>query len=164
MIFLTVGTLFPFDRLVQIVDSAVGRSLIEDEVFAQIGRNSFKPKNMEYIDLLDKDCFDEKVNEAVYLIGHAGVGTITMALDYGKPLLVMPRLKRFKEHVNDHQVATARKFEQLGHILAVYEVEELPDKIRQLRAFVPRPRKNQAKAVGARITGFLDEVNSRKKQ
>jgi UDP-N-acetylglucosamine transferase subunit ALG13 len=164
MIFLTVGTLFPFDRLVQIVDSAVGRSLIEDEVFAQIGHNTFKPKNIKYIEVLDKDSFDEKVNKAAYLISHAGMGTITMALDYGKPLLVMPRLKRFKEHVNDHQIATARKFEQLGHILAVYEAEELPHKIKQLRTFVPRPRKNQAETVGARIAGFLDEVNCRKKQ
>jgi len=164
MIFLTVGTLFPFDRLVQIVDSAVGRCLIEDEVFAQIGHNTFKPKNIKYIEVLDKDSFDEKVNKAAYLISHAGVGTITMALDCGKPLLVMPRLKRFKENVNDHQVATARKFEQLGHILAVYEAQQLPRKIEQLRTFIPRPRKNQAETVGARIAGFLDQIRCRKKQ
>ncbi len=164
MIFLTVGTLFPFSRLVQIVDSAVGRSLIEDEVFAQIGRNSFKPKNIKYIEVLDEEGFNEKVNEAACLISHAGMGTITIALDYGKPLLVMPRLKRFKENVNDHQVATARKFEQLGHILAVYEAEELPRKVKQLRTFVPRPRENHAKIVGARIAGFLDELSCRKKQ
>lgn len=162
MIFLTVGTLFPFDRLVQVVDSAVGKELIKDEVFAQIGCNSFKPKNMGYAELLDKNTFDKKVNKATHLISHAGIGIITMALDYNKPILVMPRMKCFKEHVNDHQVAAARKFEKLGHILVAYETKDLPEKIEKLKSFVPKPRENQAKAVAERISKFLGHLQRAK--
>ena len=112
MIFLTVGTLFSFDRLVRAVDSAVGKSLIKDEVFAQIGHGGFEPRNMEYVETLDKEAFDEKVRCAACVISHAGMGSIIAALNRKKPLLVMPRMKRFGEHVNDHQVDIARKFEK----------------------------------------------------
>jgi UDP-N-acetylglucosamine transferase subunit ALG13 len=156
MIFLTVGTLFPFDRLVKAVDDAIEGGVIKQPVFGQIGETSLKPKYMEYTQMLTKNLFDEKVSTAGYIISHAGIGSIVMALEHGKPLLVMPRMKRFKEHVNDHQVATARKFEELGHILAAYSEEELPGKLHQLKTFVPKPRENQANAVAERIAKFLE--------
>jgi len=155
MIFLTVGTLFPFDRLVITIDNAILEGFITQEVFAQIGKTRLKPKNMQYVDVLDKGRFDQKAADADYLISHAGIGSITMALECNKPLLVMPRMKRFKEHINDHQVATARKFEQLGHLLAVYCEKELPDKLQQLWSFIPKPRENQADAVTDIIAKFL---------
>jgi len=86
------------------------------------------------------------------------MGTITMALENHKPLLVMPRLKKYGEVVNDHQVTIARKFEELGHILVAHTEEELPDKLRELKTFVPKPRTNQAKAVADRIAKFLNEL------
>jgi len=164
MIFLTVGTYpLPFDRIVTAVDTAVMEGLIEEEIFAQIGFCRYRPRNMEYVEMLQKRTFDSYFQKASYIIGHAGMGTISAALDYRKPLLAMPRLKKHGEIVNDHQVAIARKFEELGHILVAYREEELPKKLKKLTSFVPRPRKNQAKAVADRIAKFLDEVSGSKK-
>ena len=161
MIFLTVGTLFPFDRLVKAVDEAVGVGFIQEEVFAQIGKTNFEPKHIRYTEVLDKEDVDDKVRQASCLISHAGIGSITMALNHNKPLLVMPRLKRLGEHVNDHQVATARKFEELGHVLVAYETEELPVKIEQFKTFVPRKREAQLQAVSDRIARFLNELSKK---
>ena len=158
MIFLTVGTLFPFDRLVKAVDITIAKNNGYEKVFAQVGKTNYEPKNIEYTAILENRNFDKKISDADYLISHAGIGTITMALELNKPLLVMPRRKKFKEHVNDHQVATARKFEELGHILVAYTEEELPDKLRELKTFVPKLRTNQAKAVADRIAKFLNEL------
>jgi len=158
MIFLTVGTLFPFDRLVKAVDITIAKNNGYEKVFAQIGKTNYEPKNIEYTAILENRNFDKKILDADYLISHAGIGTITMALDYGKPLLVMPRRKKFKEHVNDHQVATARKFEELGHILVAYDVEDLPDGIRKLKKFTPRKRKANPQAVADRIRCFLNSL------
>jgi len=158
MIFLTVGTQFPFDRLVKSVDQAFDGKLINEEIFAQIGETSYKPLNFESVVSLEKNVFDKRLREASSVISHAGMGTITMALKNHKPLLVMPRLKRYREHVNDHQVDTARKFEELGHILAVYEVGELSAKIEQLKDFVPRKREAQPQAVAERIARFLNDL------
>jgi len=158
MIFLTVGTQFPFDRLVKSVDQAFDGRLINEEIFAQIGETSYKPLNFESVVSLEKNLFDKRLREASSVISHAGMGTITMALKNHKPLLVMPRLKRYREHVNDHQVATARKFEELGHILAVYDAKDLPNGIRKLKNFVPRERKANPEAVADRIHRFLNSL------
>lgn len=158
MIFLTVGTQFPFDRLVKTVDQAFDGRLVNEEIFAQIGETSYKPLNFESVVSLEKNVFDKRLREASSVISHAGMGTITMALKNHKPLLVMPRLKRYREHVNDHQVATARKFEELGHILAVYDAKDLPNGIRKLKNFVPRERKANPEAVADRIHRFLNSL------
>ena len=159
MIFLTVGTQFPFDRFVRAVDNIFDQGLIDEEIFAQIGETSYKPRNFESVASLEKRDFDERFKKASSVISHAGIGTITVALKNNKPLLVMPRMKRYKEHVNDHQVATAKKFQELGHVLAAYVVDDLPEKIRQLSTFTPKKRVSQAQLVAGRITEFLNEVN-----
>jgi beta-1,4-N-acetylglucosaminyltransferase len=158
MIFLTVGTQFPFDRFVRAVDNIFDQGLIDEEIFAQIGETSYKPRNFESVVSLEKKVFDERFKRASSVISHAGVGTITVALKNHKPLLVMPRMKRYKEHVNDHQVATAKKFEELGHILAVYDVKDLPNGIRKLKNFIPRKRKANPDAIADRIRRFLSSL------
>lgn len=163
MIFLTVGTQFPFDRLVRAVDNIFDEGSLDEEIFAQIGKSSYRPRNFESVAFMEKKVFDKYMKEASGIISHAGVGTIMMALDNEKPLLVMPRLKKYGEVVNDHQIDIARKFEELGHILVAYEAKELPGKMEQLRTFVPRKREARPQAVAERITSFLNNLaaNSR---
>lgn len=159
MIFLTVGTQFPFDRLVKAVDQAFGNGHLEGEVYAQIGESAYRPHNFPAVPRMEKHLFDERMRDASAIISHAGMGTISMALDKGKPLLVMPRLKKYGEAVNDHQVAIARKFEELGHMLVAYNAEELPAKIRQLETFELTKRTATPEAVAERIAGFLRELS-----
>lgn len=158
MIFLTVGTQFPFDRLVKTVDDVFDQGLIDEEIFAQIGKTSYKARNFGSVASLEKKVFDKYLKESSSIISHAGIGTITMALDNHKPMLVMPRLKKYGEVVNDHQLAIAKKFEELGHVLVAYTEDKIPEKIKQLKSFVPRPRKVQTKAVIDRINKFLNEL------
>lgn len=98
------------------------------------------------------------MKNASAVISHAGMGTITMALQYGKPLLVLPRLKRFGEVVNDHQVAIAQRFEERGHLLAAYSEEQLETMLPRLLTFVPRPRVVDPSAVSAVIAAFLKDM------
>lgn len=158
MIFLTVGTQFSFDRLVKSVDDAVSQNGFKEEIFAQIGESLYQPLNFEAVPSLEKQLFDKRICEASSIISHGGMGTIMMALDNRKPLLVMPRLRKYGEVVNDHQVAIARSFEQLGHILVAYDAKDLPQKMEKLRTFIPRKRKAQPQVVANRISQFLEEL------
>jgi beta-1,4-N-acetylglucosaminyltransferase len=158
VIFLTVGSMFPFDRLVQSVDEMVGKSELSDEVFAQIGEGRFEPRYMKFCRFLDNIEFEEKVGTADYLLGHAGIGTITLALSRQIPALVVPRLSRFGEHVNDHQFATARKFEELGHVLVAYDVRDIPSKLNELRSFKASKREVKTHDLVARINRFLRDL------
>jgi UDP-N-acetylglucosamine transferase subunit ALG13 len=156
MIFLTIGTLFEFDRLVQAVDRGISSGMIDEDVFAQIGPGRYLPKAMRYVHTLDKEEYDATVHQCSALISHAGMGSISIGLKFNKPLLVMPRLHKYREHVNDHQLHTARKFEQLGHILAAYESDELLEKIKLLKTFIPKPRISNQQGVIDRISRFLE--------
>jgi len=158
MIFLTVGTQFAFDRLVKAVDKAVAEGVVDEDVYAQIGKSAYKPRHFEYTDALGKELFDDYVQRASNIISHAGMGTIIMALDNNKPLLVMPRLKRYGEVVNNHQVSIAKRFEQHGYLLAAYNVDQLSEKMRALKVFKPCKRQPQTEKVVERISGFLADV------
>jgi len=159
MIFVTVGTQFPFDRLIRAMDDAVAGGCVRDEVFAQVGRGGYRPRHMKWAEELDKDTYSRYVKEASAVVGHAGTGTIVVALEAGKPLLVMPRLSRLGEIVNDHQVRTARKFGEMGHILIAENELEIPGKLRELAVFVPRPRITAVEPVVARIGVFLASLD-----
>jgi UDP-N-acetylglucosamine transferase subunit ALG13 len=158
MIFLTVGTQFPFDRLVKAVDEGVERGFIKDEIYAQIGKSHYEPRNFDYVEFLQKDQFDNYVRNSTCLISHAGMGIITLALDNDKPLLVMPRLKKYHEVVNDHQLAIAKRFSELGHILVAYDAEDLLDGVHRLKNFVPKERIATPCTVANRIAQFLMEI------
>ena len=160
MIFLTVGTQFPFDRLLRAVDDALDRRPVDDEIYAQIGESDYVPRNFKGTVSLTKAEFDKYLASASAVIGHAGMGTITAALEHDKPLLVMPRLKKFGEVVNDHQVGIARKFEQAKLLLVAYEAQELPTCLPRLKTFRPAKRQCEVEAVVKRISRFLQEIKA----
>ncbi len=78
------------------------------------------------------------MDAASAVIAHAGTGTIIAALQRGKPLLVLPRLARFGETRNDHQVPTARHFGDAGYVLVAQDERELPARLKELETFRPR--------------------------
>lgn len=158
MIFVTVGSMFPFDRLIRSVDELVRDKVITDPVEAQIGDGSYEPKHMPFDRFLSKPEYEAKLQRAEMIIAHAGAGTIALALAHHKPLLVLPRQAKFAEHVNDHQIPTARKFAELEHVLVAHQAEDLATQLPQLRAFRPKPREVHAERLASRIGQFLREI------
>lgn len=124
MIFVTVGTQLPFDRLITAVDAwagaAAGRA-----VFAQIGPTRLVPRNIQHAQFVSPEECQERMTAAKAIVAHAGMGTILRALEMGKPLLVMPRRVALGEHRNDHQLATAHRFAELGRIKVAFDGAEL---------------------------------------
>ena len=157
MIFVTSGSMLPFDRLFRLIDDAVETGVIRDEVFAQIGEGKYEPKRFPFERFVEKERFDLLVSDASLVIAHAGIGVIMQALEAGTPLLVLTRKAALGEHVNDHQVSTAKKFESLGHILTL-DGHDLEAKLNQIGRFVPRPRSPNVAGVGLRISQFLNEL------
>ena len=131
MIFATVGTQVHFDRLIQAVDEWAGTSGRRD-VFAQTGPSSYLPKYIEAKPFIDPDEFRARMAAATIVIGHAGMGSILTALEFGKRIIVMPRRSDLGEHRNDHQVATAKYYGSQGRIVVAQDERELIDKLQQL--------------------------------
>ncbi len=137
MIFVTVGHQMPFDRLVHAVDEWSERTGRAD-VFAQIGATEDWPKYIQAAPFLTPGQFAKRIEQASAIVAHAGTGTIIAALRLNKPLLVLARESARGETRNDHQIATAKYFEEAGYVLAAYSTEELIAKLAELESFQPR--------------------------
>jgi len=155
LIFVTVGTLFPFDRLVKTIDDLAGAGAFDEDVIVQIGDGGHRPRHVEWVESFDKAAFDRHVERSTRMVSHAGMGTIFQCLERRKPLLVVPRLRRHREHVNDHQVMTAKRFESARYVLAAYSIYDIATKLEALRHFVPADRVAEPALVANRIMQFL---------
>ncbi len=139
LIFVTVGTQLAFDRLIMGVDEWAGAAGGR-EVFAQIGPTRLRPRHIEYAQFVSPEECHERMAAAKAVVAHAGMGTILTALEMGKPLLVMPRRAALGEHRNDHQLATAHRFAELGSIKVAFDGAELLLRLEELdRVVAPQP-------------------------
>jgi UDP-N-acetylglucosamine transferase subunit ALG13 len=155
VILVTVGSTTPFNRLISMCDQLAAEGLLQSPVVAQIGSGSYVPRNMEWHRLLDKCDFDVYMDSALYVIGHAGIGTISQALSKGRKAIVVPRRQSLGESVNDHQLDAARLFSEMQHVLAASSSNELRAAIAKINDFHPKPRfPNTAGLVGG-IATFL---------
>src|SRR5699024_2706216 len=118
MIFITLGTQnFNFSRLLKAVESAINNGVLNGKVIAQIGNNNFDSEHIQCIPFLDKETFNEYMENAEFIISHAGTGSIITALKKGKKVLVAPRLKKYEEHIDDHQLEILAAFTKLNLII-----------------------------------------------
>jgi UDP-N-acetylglucosamine transferase subunit ALG13 len=134
MIFVTVGEQLPFDRLIRVVDTWAATS--GEEVFAQTGVSSLKPMHIAHKEFLGSEEFREKFQNAEVIVAHAGMGTIISALELGKAILVMPRQASLGEVRNDHQTATAKRFQVLNYVSVAMDEKELSQKLNNFKDIV----------------------------
>jgi len=124
LIFVTVGSQTPFDRLIRGIDEWAKMRTRQD-VFAQIGDGNYRPAHIRSTAFVDPAEFARLVREAQLIVAHAGMGSIISALEFGKPIVVMPRRAKFNETRNDHQVASAHHFGAHGRVLVAQDEHEL---------------------------------------
>lgn len=133
MIFVTVGMLpSGFERLVKQMDEVAGR--IDEEVIMQIGGTKYTPSKAKHFVFAPEQEMKELYRRARVVVGHGGVGTILDVLHEGKPLVVVPRLKKYGEHIDDHQLLLIQELERDGKVTAVYDVERLGEVLSKLDA------------------------------
>jgi beta-1,4-N-acetylglucosaminyltransferase len=131
MIYVTVGAGTggqEFDRLIKKVDEIAPH--FEEEFIVQLGASKYVPQNMKWFDYVLYEESLEYFRKAKLVIGHCGSGTIINALSFDKPLIVIPRLLKFNEHSDDHQLEMAMLLEKNQIARVVYNVEELEFVIR----------------------------------
>ena len=149
MIFVTVGNATEgFRRLLDAVDQLAGQGAFgDDSVFMQTGNNEgFRPAHCQYQPFMGMEEFASKIREAAVVISHAGVGTLFHVLGAGKTPVVMPRLQRYGEHVDDHQLELAQALVSEGRIICACEPADLPEaivKVRRMNSQPPPPPPHQ---------------------
>jgi len=133
LIFLTVGSHEPFDRLVRCVDDWCGASGHGADVFGQITKRAeYSPRHFETVPTLGPAEYDKRFDQAEIIVSHAGMGSIITALSKQKPIVMLPRRGHLHETRNDHQFATMQRFRSWPGILAAEDEAELPGLLDQV--------------------------------
>lgn len=127
MIFVTVGTHEQqFNRLIRQIDKLKCDRVITEDVIVQLGFSTYRPQYCEWYDLLSYSDMEKYFEEASLVITHGGPATYLDALSKGKKTIVVPRLREYKEHVNNHQLDFAEKFSRTNTpLVIVKDIREL---------------------------------------
>lgn len=147
MIFVTVGTQLPFDRMVAAVDAWAAQT--GAKIFAQVGPTTREFKSINHQRFLEPAEFDRYFNEATLVVAHAGMGSILTALSFGKPIIIIPRRASLGEHRNDHQIATAKRFQSHSGVVVAWHEADLPVALDNLT--------RQDRVAAARISPYAPE-------
>ena len=145
-----------FTRLLKAVQENIDNKVIEDEVVVQAGFTKFDSKDMKIFDFIDKEKLFELIDKADLIITHGGVGSIIASLKKGKKVIVVPRQKKYGEHVNNHQIQIARKFEQQGYVKCVINMKNLGKIIESIKDFQPKQYKKSESNVISIIENYID--------
>ena len=145
-----------FVRLLSAIQDNIDKKVIRDKVIVQAGFTKFESRDMEIFSLIDKDRLSELQDEADLIITHGGVGSIISSLKKGKKVIVVPRLKKYGEHVNNHQLQIARRFGEDGYVKYVINLKNLAKTISKLDKFEPKKYETVDSNVVSIVENFID--------
>lgn len=162
MIFVTLGTQDKsFVRLLKNLDKIIKDNKINDEVIVQAGYTEYKSKNMKIFSTIPKDKFIEYIKTSDLIITHGGVGSIFDGLKNDKKVIAVPRLSKYNEHTNDHQLEVVEELSNQGYILPVFNMRDLADSIEKAKTWTPKKFKSNNKNMVNLIENYIDNNTKR---
>ena len=159
MIFVTLGTNDEsFERLLKAIDKEIDKGTIKERVVVQSGCTKYESKNMEIMDLIPREDFDRYISECDLLITHGGVGSILTGINHNKKVIAVPRLAKYKEHGNDHQLQIVENFSKRKFILAVKDLNQLGKTIEKAKRFKPQKFVSNTNNIISLIEDYIDNL------
>lgn len=158
MIFVSVGSMLPFDRLVMAADEWAAANP-DQPVFIQIGEGTYEPRYAPWVRIMPHGEYRQRLETCDLFVAHVGMGSILQGLEVRKQMLLLPRLAAQREHTTDHQLHTAARFRDTPGLMIVDDVATLQA---QMTRLLKSPMKASdgipafaASAFTDRIAGFL---------
>jgi len=157
MIFVTLGSQkFQFNRLLIAIDELIEKGIITDSVFAQTGYSDYIPKHYLYKSFLDREEFLGWEEKADIVITHGGTGAIIGAVKKGKKVIAIPRLLKYGEHVDDHQIQLIKQFQEQNLILGLEDCNQLGVAIESVRLTEYQEYKSNTNTIIDSIDRYLE--------
>lgn len=145
-----------FHRLLEEVQKNIDNGTIQEEVVAQKGYTKFESNDMTLYDKIPTDEIKKLIDKADVVITHGGVGSIITSITKGKKVIAVPRLKKYKEHVNDHQLDIVNSFNEMGYIIGINEVSELGKALQKVKYFQPKKYVQNTGNIIKIVEDFID--------
>ena len=158
-IFVTVGSQkFQFNRLLKALDDLVEQNRITDLLFAQTGYSTYQIKNFPYREFLDRDQFNLQLDQADIVITHGGTGVIINAVKKHKKVIAIPRLARYNEHVDDHQLQLLNQFSESGLICEWQDCDTLDKAIKVVKSTEYHDYHSNTDVLISSIDDFIQQI------
>ena len=124
-----------FSRMIRAVEELAD----EHEVIVQGGHNQYESNKVKVLGFISQEEMNELYDQADYIITHAGAGSMIQSLKKGKITIAVPRLSKYGEHVNDHQIELADKLEKLGYLLVYHDGDQITEVFKKAKQFKVKP-------------------------
>lgn len=158
MIFVCIGSRdYQFNRLIRKMDELVRDAVVTEPVIMQIGESEYEPKYAEWHRFIDRDKFKDYQKRASLIISHGGTGALVGALKMGKQVIAVPRLAKYGEHIDDHQMQISEALRKEGYLNVVLDIEQLGNVIRDMEAHPIEKKYEKPSNVLPIIETFIDE-------
>jgi UDP-N-acetylglucosamine transferase subunit ALG13 len=158
LIFVCTGSRkFQFNRLIQKIDELVADGIITEDVFAQIAETTYIPQHISYRKYLSPEEFKDYQTKASLIITHAGTGALISSLKLGKQVISVPRLYKYNEHLDDHQLQVSGVLASEGYLREVLDIEKLVEVIRECKENPITKKYNKPSNIVSIIERQIDE-------
>lgn len=145
-----------FNRLIEKVDELAKNKRIKN-VTAQIGYSTYKPRNIKnYFRFLEFSKMEKLIKGADLVITHGGIGSVLLSLKYKKPTVIVPRMSKYDEHTDDHQLQVSKELEREGRAIVVYDIDDLEKSIKIARKL--KFKKGEKSKIIEMIKDYLDKI------
>ncbi len=124
-----------FKRMLKEVVNQIDKGNIKDKVIVQAGHTKYISNKMKIFDFVKEEDIKRYIKNANYIITHGGVGSIMDGIKNNKKIIAVPRLKKYYEHTNDHQLEIVREFDKEGYIIGLNDVNELEKGLKRVITF-----------------------------
>jgi UDP-N-acetylglucosamine transferase subunit ALG13 len=153
----TVGTVLPFDRLVNAVASLNPEDGRPSRVIAQVGKGGVRPPGMEARESIEFEQMTSLLRRAKVVFSHAGNGSLMSALEAGCRIVAMPRRADLGEHWDDHQREILDAFAARGVIEVAEDARSLPAALKRALARPAARARNDHSALITRLNALAQE-------
>lgn len=158
MILVALGTQDKsFTRILKELDRLKDKGFIKEEIIAQTGYTKYNSKNIKTFDYINEKDFNKYYEKASLIITHGGVGSIIKGLEHNKVVIAVPRLSKYDEHENDHQLQIVEEFYNTGYILKCIEMEDLEKVIKDSKKFKPKKFKSNNSNMVKLIDNYIEK-------
>lgn len=159
-VLVTIGSMVEkkFTRLFKTIDELCEDGVLDgSEITAQVGFDNYKSQYCKCFDMIADEEFKRLIDESDLIIAHAGTGTVVSSLKKDKKVIIFPRMAKYDEHYDDHQLELAELFTKQGYVLQARDKEELKKCIERLDEFVPVPFNSNNSHMNKLVIDFIEK-------
>lgn len=159
MILLALGTFhIEFKRPLIELELLCSAGSLSEDIIVQNGHTSFASSYFTMIPFIEPQELDQLYDAARVVITHAGTGSILKGVKKGKKVIAIPRLQKYREHIDDHQLEILNEFAAAGYILPWHESNSLEQLLEEVQDFVPQVYISQKEQILNYLREYIDSL------